>query len=87
MHLLNQKQVILYIRCVTTSYGVLSIGQQTQMMKGLVYRLMQILEQSSQLNKNEEHEKMYDEMTKIKQQQSEVKDDKSVDVSNINKSG
>ena len=43
---------------------------------------------SSQLQQERRHqEKMYDEMTKFKQQQSEVKDDKSADVSDINKSG
>ena len=35
----------------------------------------------------EQQERMYEEMTKFKQQQSEVKDDKSADVSNVNKSG
>ena len=34
-----------------------------------------------------QQEKMYEEMKKFKEQQSEVKDDKSADVSNINKSG
>ena len=33
------------------------------------------------------HQKMYEEMKKYEQQKSEVKNDKSTDVSDINKSG
>ena len=43
--------------------------------------------QSQLQHEQKQQEKLYEEMTKYKQQQSEVKDDKSADVSNINKSG
>ena len=43
--------------------------------------------ESSLKAQNENYEKIYEDMKKHKQQQSEVKDDKSADVSNINKSG
>ena len=43
--------------------------------------------QSQLQHEQKQQEKLYEEMTKYKQQQSEVKDDKGVIVSNINKSG
>ena len=43
--------------------------------------------QSQLQHEQKQQEKLYEEMTKFKQQQSGVKDDKSADVSNINKSG
>ena len=43
--------------------------------------------QSQLLQEQQQQEKLYEDMKKNKEQQSEVKDDKSADVSNINKSG
>ena len=43
--------------------------------------------QSQLLQEQRQQEKLYEDMKKNKEQQSEVKDDKSADVSNINKSG
>ena len=46
-----------------------------------------VVTESALKEQNEKYEMIYEDMKKHKQQQSEVKDDKSADVSNINKSG
>ena len=46
-----------------------------------------VIKKSMLEQQEKQQEKMYEEMKKFKEQQSEVKDDKSTDVSDINKSG